>query len=149
MKVDAPFRLEEYFLGTTRAWGVFEDRTGRARRRFTVGIEGRMIGQDLCLREDFRYGDGGREQRIWTLRATGDGGYEGWADDVIGTARGRITGSVFHWRYRLALPVKGRTLAVTMDDRMYLQGDGVLINRADMRKFGIRLGSVLIAFVRG
>jgi hypothetical protein len=35
---------------------------------------------------------------------------------------------------------------VSFDDWMYLQADGVLLNRAKMSKFGFTLGEVTIAF---
>jgi hypothetical protein len=37
---------------------------------------------------------------------------------------------------------------VDFDDRMYLQPDGVLINHATVRKFGIRVGEAVIVFRR-
>ncbi len=46
-------RIEEYFLGKTRAWGIFEDRFGRLRRQFTVSIHGRIMDGELVLDEHF------------------------------------------------------------------------------------------------
>ena len=44
--------------------------------------------------------------------------------------------------------MSGRTLAVHFDDWMYLQPDGVLLNRAYVSKWGIDIGSVTLAFKR-
>jgi len=35
---------------------------------------------------------------------------------------------------------------VRFDDWMYLQSDGVLLNRAKVTKFGVELGTVTLAF---
>lgn len=140
------FLIEEYFAGKTRAWGMFQDRFGKLRRQFVVDIEGTWDGEVLTLVEDFVYDNGETEQRIWKIRKTGEHSYEGKANGVIGTAQGQSYGNVLHWRYGFALGVGDNTWNVTFDDWMFLQGDGVMINRAEVTKFGIELGEVTIAF---
>ncbi len=152
MKIDdyegtAPaFRPEAYFAGQTRAWGFFQDRFGTIRREFTVDITGTVDGDTLVLDEDFTYADGERATRVWTIRHIGDGVYEGTAADVVGTARGRAVGRAMNWVYEFDLPRGDSTLRVTMDDWMFLQDDEVMLNRTTVRKFGIKLGEVVIFF---
>jgi hypothetical protein len=140
--------LEEYFLGKTRAHGIFQDRSGRLRRQFTVDIDGRMEGGEMVLTEDFVYADGERSQRIWRIRRLDEHRYEGRAADVVGTATGIAYGQALNWRYDLDLTVGEDVYRVHFDDWMFLQDDGVLLNRAEMRKFGFRLGEVTIVFQR-
>lgn len=142
-------RLEEYFAGESRAWGVFRDRFGAVRRQFTVDITGDWDGRTLTLDERFQYSDGETERRVWTITPAGPNAYEGRAGDVRGTAEGIVSGSALRWRYDLDLSVNGRVWTVDFDDRMYLQPDGVLINHAVVRKFGVRIGEVLIVFQQG
>jgi hypothetical protein len=59
-----------------------------------------------------------------------------------------VAGNAFNWRYTLALKVDGRTWNVDFDDWMYLIDDRVMLNRATMSKFGVRLGEVLLSFTR-
>jgi hypothetical protein len=138
--------LFEYFDGTVDAWGQFQDRSGKVVKRFEVLIRGTVRGGVLTLEEDFAYSDGTKERRVWTIERTGDGAYRGTAADVVGEAAGRSAGNALNWRYVLALEVDGRTWHVSLDDWMFLHEGGVLLNRAEMSKFGIRLGEVLIAF---
>ena len=140
------FRLEEYFVGRTRAWGIFRDRFRRLRRRFEVAIAGDWDGETLTLAEDFSYDDGQTERRIWRIRKVGESAYEGEADAVLGQATGAILDGAVNWRYRFALPVGGRSLKVRFDDWLFPQSDGVVINRADVFKLGIRLGEVTLVF---
>ncbi len=141
------FVLEEYFSGKTRAWGLFEDRFGTVRRQFVVEIEGKWDGTELTLNEDFTFADGETSNRVWRIRKLADGSYEGRADEVIGVATGIVGGNALHWRYVLDLEIsKGRTMAVQLDDWMFLQPHGVLMNRARMSKFGIELGQITISF---
>lgn len=140
------FRIEDYFAGKTRAWGLFQDRFGTLRRQFVVDIEGTWDGEELILVEDFVYNDGATEQRTWAIRKIDAHNYEGHADGVLGTARGRSYGNALNWHYRFALKVGDSTWNVTFDDWMFLQADGVMINRAVVSKFGIELGEVTIAF---
>lgn len=140
------FRIEEYFPGRTRAWGIFQDRFGRLRRQFTVDIDGTWNGETLTLVENFIYNDGKNERRTWKIRKTGAHRYQGTADGVIGLAEGKCCGNALNWHYRFALHVGNSTWKVTFDDWMFLQPDGVMINRAAVTKFGIGLGEVTIAF---
>ncbi len=138
--------LEEYFLGTSKAWGIFQDRFGNLRRQFVVDIDGTWDGETLTLVEDFRYDDGETEQRVWRIRKAGEHGYQGAADGVIGEAVGRAYGNALHWRYDFALKVGDGTWNVSFDDWLFLQPDGVLINRAEVSKFGFTIGEVTLAF---
>jgi hypothetical protein len=98
------------------------------------------------MTEDFVYNDGEKSQRIWRIKRLDANHYEGRADDVIGVARGVVHGRALNWTYTLALPVGDQTYHVQFDDWMYLQPDGVLLNRARMSKFGIELGQVTLSF---
>ena len=140
--------LRRYFNGTLDAYGVFTDRSGKVVRRFTVVMRCSWNGEQGVLDEDFTYADGTTQKRIWRLTHLGNGRYEGRADDVVGVAEGQVAGNAFRWGYTLALPVDGRVWNVQFDDWMYLLDDRVMLNKAEMSKFGIRLGEVTLSFVR-
>ena len=138
--------LAQYFNGRITAHGIFQDRSGQVVRRFTVDMEGRWEGQQGVLDEHFTYSDGKKERRIWRLTKHADGRYTGTADDVVGTASGRAVGNAFQWAYTLNLPIDGKVYEVQFDDWMYLVDERVMLNRATMSKFGIRLGEVTLSF---
>jgi len=138
--------LEDYFLGQTRAWGIFQNRSGVVERQFTVDILGKIVDKNLVLEEDFTYSDGTIDRRVWTIKKIDENNYEGRAADVIGHATGKAYGNSLNWAYTLDLPYKEGTVKVQFDDWMFLQEDGVLINRAKMTKFGIYLGEVTLIF---
>ena len=140
--------LRQYFNGKLLAHGIVTDRSGKVVQRFTVLITGTWVGDTGTLDEQFSYADGRREQRVWTLRRGADGRYTGRAADVLGQAIGQASGNALNWRYTLLLPVDGRTWEINFDDWMFLVDDQVLLNRAVMSKFGIRLGEVLLSFRR-
>lgn len=139
-------RLEEYFAGRTEAWGLFEDRFGRVRREFAVEIDGAREGDDLTLDERFRYADGETDRRVWRIAVQGGGRYVGRADDVVGEAVGRAVGNALNWRYDMDLKVGDGTWRVAFDDWFYLQPDGVLINRARVKRWGFEIGTLSIFF---
>ena len=137
-----------YFNGRLDAWGMFQDRFGKVVKRFTVEMNCRWEGDTGTLEEDFLYADGTRERRVWTLRRVAPDRYIGTASDVVGEAVGTVAGNAFNWRYTLALPIDGRTWHVDFDDWMFLIDDQVMLNRAVMSKFGIRLGEVTLSFTK-
>lgn len=138
--------IEQYFLGNTSAWGVFEDRFGTARRQFFVDINGTWSGGTLTLDERFHYYDGEKETRIWKIQKIDACTYTGTANGVVGQAVGEQRGNALRWKYDFDLKVGGRTVRVHFDDRMYLQSDGVMLNHAKVSKFGIEMGTVTLAF---
>jgi hypothetical protein len=140
--------LQQYFNGTLDAYGVFTDRSGTVVKRFTVVMNCSWTGDEGVLDEDFLYSDGTLQKRIWRLRKTGDGRFVGRADDVVGEAVGETRGNTFRWAYTLALPVDGKVWEVQFDDWMYLMTDKVMLNKATMSKFGVRLGEVTLSFTK-
>jgi hypothetical protein len=140
--------LEKYFLGKTYASGIFEDRFGNVRRQFTVDIEGTFDQNVLHLIEDFVFNDGERETREWMIKKTGKNTYEGRADDVIGVARGQSLGNTLNWHYDMRLKIGGSSVKVHFNDWMFLQPNGVLINKAMVSKLGVDIGRVTLAFTK-
>ena len=69
------------------------------------------------------------------------------ADDIIGEARGTVSGSTIKMEYKIVLPedAGGHSLSVT--DWLYLTENGVIMNKSEMRKFGIKVAE-LIATMR-
>jgi hypothetical protein len=149
------FDLETYFDGRLLAHGQFQDIFGTVRRQFVVEIKGDWDGEELRLVEDFVYEDGSTEQRIWTLRKTGeiteDQSWEGTAPGVIGVATGQERGDRFNWRYTIDLPVpsaegSGEPIRVSFDDWMWLLENDRVFNRAYMQRLGVNIGDVSIMF---
>jgi hypothetical protein len=140
--------LKQYFDGELVAHGLFTDRSGKVARRFVVQMTGSWQGNQGTLDERFTYSDGKTERRVWRLTDLGGGRYEGRADDVVGVAEGIAAGNALNWRYTLALPVDGRVWEVQFDDWMYLMDERVMLNKAVMSKFGVRLGEVTLAFTK-
>ncbi len=140
--------LRQYFNGTVDAWGVFTDRSGKVVKRFTVLMQCSWQGNDGVLDEAFTYSDGTLQRRVWRIQALPDGRYIGRADDVVGEAQGLASGNALRWQYTLALPVDGRVWEVQFDDWMYLMNDRVMLNKAVMSKWGVRLGEVTLSFTR-
>jgi hypothetical protein len=138
--------LKRYFNGPLTAQGLFTDRSGKVVRRFQVAMTGRWDGNKGVLEEDFVYSDGQTQRRVWRLEEVSPGRYLGRADDVVGEAVGVAAGNALNWRYTLSLPVDGSVYEVQFDDWMYLMDDRVMLNKAVMSKFGIRLGEVTLAF---
>ena len=142
--------LKAWFDGDIVAHGLFTDRSGKVVKRFTVLMRCRWTGDDGVLDEDFTYSDGTRQRRIWRIRqladANGERRYVGRADDIVGEAEGRAAGNALNWRYTLLLPVDGRPIEVQFDDWMVLVDEHVLLNKAVMSKFGVRLGEVTLSF---
>lgn len=140
--------LQTYFNGTIDAWGIFQDRSGKVVKRFTVVMRCTWQGDVGTLDEDFTYSDGKKQKRVWTLKKIGPNRYVGSASDVVGQAEGIVSGNALRWQYVLALPVDDQVYNMNFEDWMFQMDDKVMLNRAVMSKFGIRLGEVTLSFTK-
>lgn len=141
--------LASFFAGRTTAHGLVKDWRGKVIRRFHATIDG-QFGQDGrgTLAEVFYWNDGEVQTRTWQVWPTGDGTFAGTAGDVVGQATGKASGNALNWRYTLAVPMgtkdKPQTINLNLDDWMYLLPDNTLLNITDMRKFGLKVGEIVI-----
>jgi hypothetical protein len=142
------FDITTFLAGRTTAWGIFEDRFGRLRRRFRVEMDGRWDGREFVLDEAFHYDTGDRERRTWRIVPGADGRFTGSCADCLGVATGACSSDAVQMSYRFRLRMEPRSIVVTFDDRIYRMGDGLAINRATMSKWGIRLGEVSLVLVK-
>jgi Protein of unknown function (DUF3833) len=148
LTVTRQFDLPTFFAGSTKAWGIFEDRFGRMRRRFDVELYGSWQGDVFKLDEHFVYDDGRTEQRIWLIRQLSAGHFEATCDDCIGSAAGSYSASMVQMSYAFRLRLPSRTITVDIDDRFHRVNANTAINRATVRKWGIKVGEISLFFMR-
>lgn len=139
----AEFVIERDLAGTTVARGEFSAING-LKRGFTAYLEGELAGDTFTLRERFEYDDGEKDQKTWVLTLKGDGRYSGVREDVVGQAKGWQDGPAFRLAYDVRLPNdKGEPgLQVHFQDVMVKTADGVVLNRASVGKWGVRIARV-------
>lgn len=142
----AHFDLLSYFEGNTHAFGVFEARGGALKRRFSVDMTGQTEGDTLVLDEKFLFDDGERQQRTWHLTRGQDLGFSGTCEDAISPAHGTFGQGRAYLTSNLRLKVGSRLVAMRFDDVFYDAGNGAVLNRSTVSKWGIRVGQVLILF---
>ncbi|MGL6071333.1 DUF3833 domain-containing protein [Craterilacuibacter sp.] len=139
-----PLKLEQFFDGPLRGWGMVEDRNGKVLRRFVVDIDASWQGARGQLDERFVFDDGERQRRVWSLERLANGRYLGRAGDVVGDASGAGAGAAFNFAYTLRVKVDGREWDLAIDDWMFLVDDKQLLNRSVMKKFGIEVGTITL-----
>ena len=148
VNTEPKIKIEEYFLGNVKAWGIFQDRSGNVKRQFTADMKGSFDGKTLILNENFSWNDGEKQTRMWTIKKKGQHHYEGTADDVVGVAKGTSYGSAFKFEYKLLIPFKDKKIKVRFDDWIFKQDDKVAINRAIVSKFGFKVGELTVFFLK-
>ena len=143
------FDMTRYFNGTTRAWGVFEDRFGRVRKTFDVTIKGHWQGDVFIMDERFRYSDGVTDVRKWFIELENEGrSIIARCNDCVGEARGVSERDQISLDYLIKLKIGGRDVVVRFKDRLYRMNDRIVLNRATMSKWGVKLGDVTLCFER-
>lgn len=139
--------LFDYFSGNTKGWGIVQDRKGVLVRQFVVDIAGKVTDEGkLVLIEDFDWSDGEKSTRTWVLSRQDEHSLTGTAEDVIDQADGTLYGNVLNWQYKLSLEVEGSRWKIAFDDWLFQVTEDMLINKATMSKFGLKVGEVTIVF---
>ncbi len=138
--------VREYFNGHVEAQGVFLNRSGVVEEQFKVDMHGEFSDKGGTLTEKFKYNDGKESGRVWTITFTDDKHFTGTAHDVVGEAMGAQEGNATNMKYVLTVPYKSSTIDLSMDDWIYRLDDKTAINRVQMKKFGIKVGELLITF---
>lgn len=141
--------IRQYLNGKIKAWGMLEDRSGKVTRRFVVDMEGKWDDNEGILEEYFTFDDGEKSERIWTIKFSDDHNFTATASDVIGQAKGSQYGNVMQMEYILDLEIdhqKKTRYNVKLDDWMYLLDEKILVNKSDIKKFGITWARLTIFF---
>jgi hypothetical protein len=141
--------LLAFLEGETLAQGVFEDRYGRLKRRFSVEMRGRGSGNDFTLDEHFTYDDGIEEFRTWRLRRGAGGRFSGRCAESVGDARGWCTRGMARMDATLRLPMGNRALRLHFADAFYRIGADRAFSRSIVSKWCIRVGTVLMVYQKG
>jgi len=138
------FEMKEFFDGELRAYGMVQSRSGKVIRRFNATLSGSWSGNAGVLDEHFVYDDGETQQRIWRLQKLPNGQYQGFANDVAGTAYGDSRGFAFNWHYTLLIEVQGKEWAIDLNDWIYQLDKKRIINRTVMKKWGFKVGEITL-----
>lgn len=140
--------LERDFRGRSYAKGVFTNRVTGDKRGLTVVLDGSVRGDTLTLREAFTYSDGEKDVKTWVFVKTGPGTYSGTREDVVGQATIRTEGRGVRLSYDVDLPTSSGPVRVHFEDVIERNGEGVIVNRAIVSKFGVPIGDVDLVFGR-
>ncbi len=141
------FDLKKHLSGEILSEGLIFGPTGKMTNSFVAKMVGEWEGDTGTLSEEFTYSNGKTQSRKWYLTLGPNNRFTATADDLVGTAQGIISGSTVKLTYDIILPkdAGGHTLQAT--DWMYLTADGAIMNKSEMRKFGLKVAE-LIATMR-
>ncbi|MBY6058921.1 DUF3833 family protein [Leisingera daeponensis] len=141
------FVLTKHLSGEILSEGVIFGPDGRMSNSFTARMVGDWNGDTGTLSEEFTYSNGTSQSRKWHLRLGPGNSFTATADDIVGEAQGTVSGSTVRLSYEIILPERSGGHRLTATDWLYLTEDGVIMNRAEMRKFGVKVAE-LVATMR-
>lgn len=137
------FEIERHLGGPLITDGVIYGPTGRVVTRYTAEMQGTWDENGGRLAEDFRFSTGTTQQREWKIEKLDATRFTATAEDVIGVASGQTSGATLLMRYRLRLMEDAGGWEVDVTDWLYLGENGVIVNRSEFRRFGIKLGELV------
>ncbi len=141
------FDIRTHLSGEMISEGIIYGPMGRVVSRFVATMNGEWSDDTGTLSEDFAYAGGNTQARKWYLTMGEDGAFTATADDIIGKGHGQQTGATVQLHYRIRLPESAGGHVLDVTDWMYLMENGTIMNRSEMRKFGIKVAE-LVATIR-
>ena len=146
--ITAPkFDIRTHLSGPLISEGMIYGPMGSVVSRFVAEMHGSWDGAKGILTEDFSYSSGNTQHRQWSLTEGNDGMITATAPDIIGKGFGSASGCAFKMTYRIKLPQESGSHVLNVVDWMYLMENGSILNRSQMRKFGIKVAE-LVATIR-
>ncbi|CUH88972.1 hypothetical protein PH5382_02916 [Phaeobacter sp. CECT 5382] len=141
------FDLTTHLSGEILSEGLIFGPNGKMTNSFVAKMVGTWEGDSGTLTEEFTYSNGKSQNRKWFLTLGPGNTFTATADDLVGEGQGIISGSTVQLTYEIILPQEsgGHTLQAT--DWMYLTANGAIINKSEMRKFGLKVAE-LVATMR-
>ncbi|TLP56013.1 DUF3833 domain-containing protein [Parasedimentitalea maritima] len=141
------FDLKTHLSGEMLSEGLIFGPNGKMTNSFVAKMVGTWDGDIGTLTEEFTYSNGKTQNRKWYLKLGPNNTFTATADDLVGEGQGVVSGSTVRLSYEIILPqdAGGHTLQAT--DWMYLTADGAIINKSEMRKFGLKVAE-LVASMR-
>lgn len=141
------FDIRTHLSGKFISEGLIYGPAGKVVSRFVAEMNGAWDGRRGTLAEDFTYANGGIQQRKWHLAMGQNGEFIARADDIIGDGTGQQMGAAVRLNYRIRLPEASGGHVLDVTDWMYLMENGTILNRSEMRKFGVKVAE-LFATIR-
>lgn len=139
--------LQEHLSGDLLSEGVIYGPNGRVTNSFTAKMVGQWEGGTGTLSEEFIYSNGNTQSRKWHLTLGQSNSFTATAEDIAGEAKGTVSGSTIKMEYTIILPAAAGGHRLNVTDWLYLTESGVILNRSEMRKFGIKVAE-LVATMR-
>lgn len=141
------FELTKHLSGEILSEGLIFGPTGKMTNSFVAKMVGEWDGDTGTLSEEFTYSNGKTQSRKWYLKLGTGNNFTATADDLVGTAQGTVSGSTVRITYDIILPEDAGGHILQATDWMYLTADGAIMNKSEMRKFGLKVAE-LIATMR-
>lgn len=148
-QVDTQPSLDSFFDGRVEADGYVESRGGAVKRLFTARFDGAVTDTALKIDEELTYADGETLLKHWDLTRV-EGGYDGRCSGLVGPVHIEALGDGrWLWRYAMDVMAGRRKIRVQVEDLMVRTAPDTLLSHTKVRKFGLTVARVIIAYRKG
>ncbi|AHD02091.1 DUF3833 family protein [Leisingera methylohalidivorans] len=136
------FVLNKHLSGEFMSEGLIFGPSGKMTSSFVAKMVGDWDGDTGTLSEEFTYSNGVTQSRKWFLTLGPGSTFTATAEDLAGEAQGVVSGSTVRLSYEIILPDSAGGHVLKATDWMYLTANGVIMNKSEMRKFGLKVAEL-------
>lgn len=138
-------KFQKFFDGKILGHGIIFDFWNNPKTKFNIKINCSWDPQGSgILDEIFEFEDNTTLNRNWKINKIDSNKIIATADDVLGNAVGSYKSGNIIVLYDMQFDLYNRKIAINMEDWMYPMDQNHFINRIIMRKFGIKVGEIVI-----
>lgn len=138
------FDIREFLSGDLEAFGVACDYAKAVREVFYIDMNVVWNGNEGHLTEKMNYESGKEEARTWDYKFQDAKNFTATGTNVVKTAIGKLDGNTAALEYGFITPYGFIKMRLSMDDRLFLIDNNTAVNRIFMKKFGMKVGEVIM-----
>lgn len=137
-----------FLNGNIEAWGVACDYSKNLREHFYINKIASWDGNNGTMAEKMFYASGKEESRVWNYEFQDSNNFKATGTNVVKFAKGIQQNNMVNLKYNFSVPYGLITMHLSMDDNWYMIDTDTVINRIFMKKFGIKVGEVIIVLTK-
>lgn len=138
------FNIKDFFRGKIIASGIIQNWRGEVTKTFTAKVTSHWNDNNVIITQNITFNNASTLNRKIQMTLINDNSLLIDGIDIDGTGTGKQSGNAVSFSYNLLIPYMKREVSLSTTEWLYMLPDNSVIANISLRKFGIKVGEVII-----